>query len=198
MNPFETIERVVPTMEGWCSVEKAFALASVVIAMRPAISVEIGVFAGRSAIPIALAHKYVGHGKLIAIDPWSTEAATEGYSKEHKEWWSKQPLDKIKGQFLNSVATLGLTDFVDVRPCSSDAVNRPPPIGLLHVDGQHSMQALRDVQRFAPCCPPGSFCFMDDVSWEGGGPRAGVTFLKEHGWSELFQLDTGSMFQRIT
>lgn len=198
MNPFETIERVVPTMEGWCSVEKAFALASVVIAMRPAISVEIGVFAGRSAIPIALAHKYVGHGKLIAIDPWSTEAATEGYSKEHKEWWSKQPLDKIKGQFLNSITTLGLDAFVDVEACKSHQVKDLPAIGLLHVDGQHSMQALRDVTRFTPMCLSGAFCFMDDVSWEGGGPAAGVEWLLRHGWTQRFTLDTGAMFQRIT
>lgn len=184
-------------MDGWCSVEKAFVLASTVIAFRPKVSVEIGVFGGRSAIPIALAHKYVNHGKLIAIDPWSNAAATEGYTDEHKTWWAKQDLESIMRRFLKRVEELQLHDFVEVVRAKSDDAAVPENVGFVHLDGQHTMQALRDAQRFMSNMPVGSNAAIDDVTWVGGGPAAAVQWMLDNGWSSLYPLDTGAVFQRI-
>ena len=53
-------------------------------------SVELGVFAGRSALPIAIAHHDLGRGIVIGIDAWSINATKEGQnSKENDEWWEK-------------------------------------------------------------------------------------------------------------
>jgi predicted O-methyltransferase YrrM len=197
MKLFQTIEELIPKMDGWCSVEKAFVLASTVIAFRPKVSVEIGIFGGRSAIPIALAHKYIGYGKLVAIDPWSNEAATEGYSDEHKAWWAKQDLEGIMRRFLQRVDDLQLNDFIDVRRAKSDDVEPPSDTGFVHVDGQHSMQALRDVQRYMAKMPVGSNAALDDVGWVGGGPAAGVQWMLDNGWKQLYPLDTGAIFQRV-
>jgi hypothetical protein len=197
MKLFQTIEEIVPQLDGWCSVPKAYVLASTVIAFRPKVSVEIGVFGGSSAIPIALAHKYVNYGKLIAIDPWSREAAMEGYSDEHKNWWGKQDMEGIMGKFLKHVDELQLNDFIEVRRAKSDDVEPPADTGFIHLDGQHTMQALRDAQRFMANMPIGTNAAIDDVAWMGGGPAAAVKWMHDNGWKELYPLDTGAIFQRI-
>jgi predicted O-methyltransferase YrrM len=68
----DLFERQLP---GWCTKEKAYTLASLVIGTRPAVIVEVGVFGGRSFLPMALALKELGKGMAIGIDPWSPAAS---------------------------------------------------------------------------------------------------------------------------
>src|SRR5260221_9575485 len=49
-NLFRTISELVPRCHGWATVEKAFTLAGVALALRPEIIVEIGVWGGRSIL----------------------------------------------------------------------------------------------------------------------------------------------------
>lgn len=105
----ETIERELPEGGDWCTLEKAQTLAAMVIAMRPKRVVEIGVWMGGSALPMALALKHVEDleaaasagstgarstaegqcgGELIAIDPWSPSASASGETEKNAAWWS--------------------------------------------------------------------------------------------------------------
>ena len=56
--------------DGWCKLEKANALAAAIVSIQPNLIVEVGVWAGRSLIPMALSLKYLGKGKILGIDPW--------------------------------------------------------------------------------------------------------------------------------
>ena len=57
---------------GWCSLDKATTLASIIWALRPTVVVELGVWMGGSAIPMAIALRDLGAGQLIAVDAWKS------------------------------------------------------------------------------------------------------------------------------
>ncbi len=44
---FAQIEELVPKLDGWCVPEKACDFAAIILALRPALSVEVGVWGGR-------------------------------------------------------------------------------------------------------------------------------------------------------
>lgn len=193
----QQIATIVPTVTGWCSIEKAQDLALAVIKLRSSITVEIGVWGGRSCIPMALAHKEQKHGVVWAIDPWSPEASTEGYDKVNADWWGAQNHEAVYQAFLAHLKINGLEDYVRVMRRKSDDVLPPEKIDVLHVDGQHTEQAVRDVERYAARVVRNGFVFVDDISWSLGGPQRAVDRLLTMGFVKIFDCDTGAMFQRI-
>lgn len=199
MNLFQTISLVQPKLHGWCSPEKAVALASAVLAFRPELIVEIGVFGGSSLIPLALAAREIGRCKVIAIDPWLATASAEGQiNPKDKEYWSIQSThDMVYEDFRRNLSELGLSEIVDVRRAKSDDVEPPANIGIFHLDGNHGEQAVRDMERFAPKCLVGSLLFADDENWTGGGPARAITMAKAMGFKELYKLGTGCVLQRL-
>lgn len=198
---FNAITGVLPTVAGWCELDKAHALAAAVLTLRPRVVVEIGVFGGRSLIPMALACQACGSGHVVAIDPWTAAAATEGYEGANKEWWGSRDHEGIYQDFVRNVAALGLQGHVHVMRSKSDDVTPPEAIDLLHVDGQHTDQAVRDVQRFAPKIRVGGLTFMDDIGWinegTGAGVQRAVEALLKLGFVQLYPIGTGACFQRM-
>ncbi len=72
-------------------------------------------------------------------------------------------------------------------------------IDLLHIDGQHTEQAVKDVDRFARNVRRGGICCMDDIEWANDGDqqvKAAVERLKELGFVEKYPVGTGAMFVR--
>lgn len=195
---FTEIETLVPTLGDWCSVQKAFALAATVLTLRPAVTVEIGVFSGASFLPMAMAHKAIGRGKAYAIDPWMKQASIEGMDKENAEWWASVDHERIYRNFMAKVGHLGVQDWVAILRSRSNEVEPPQNIGLLHVDGNHGKQAITDVKRFAPNVVIGGICWMDDINWVGGGVETAVGELLKMGFVKLYDMDTGAAFQRIS
>jgi hypothetical protein len=197
-NLFTQIEEMTPRLHGWCSVPKAQILASAVIALRPKICVEIGVWGGRSLFPMALAMKELGRGAVIGIDPWQAEASVVGQVNEaDRKYWGHQPNhDLVYADFMGRIEPLGLTNILRVLRKKSDEVEPPEEIGILHIDGNHSDQAVKDVERFATKCPVGALCFMDDIGWSGGGVQRAVARLEAMGWRFLYNVDTSAVYQR--
>lgn len=183
---------------GWTTREKAHTLASIVVALRPSVTVEIGVYAGRSAISMALAHRFIKHGRVIGIDPYSNEAAQEGYEGDHKKWWAEMvDLEKIFLLFNSLVHDTGVGNHLTLIRKRSDEVDDITEIDLFHNDGQHSEQAVRDVMRFASKVRVGGIAVVDDIHWPGGGVMNSVTKLWDLGFIKLYDLDGGAVFQRI-
>lgn len=193
------ISQLVPTLEGWTEVAKAQRLAAMVLTLQPDVSVEIGVYAGRSFFGLALAHKFLGHGMAVGIDPWDNAAATEGYEGANLEFWKTNPLNKIYGDFMRNIDLLGLQNVTNIIRAKSDHVTPPPNIGLLHIDSQHTEQAVTEVRRFAPSVRVGGLVIMDDASWVNGTDapvQRAIVELKLMGFEELYPLGTGAVFQR--
>ncbi len=194
---FPRINRITPRLSEWCSQEKAETLACLVIALRPALTIEVGVWQGASLIPMALAHRAIGFGRIIAVDAWSANASVEGQvSTDDVKWWSEVDHEKAYQKFVNTLAEEGLSQFVEVIRCRSDGYAPPDNIGLLHIDGNHSDQAVRDVQKFAPKMASGGIIVMDDYDWRGGAVRKACAALESAGWIEQYSLGTGGVWRR--
>lgn len=195
---FLQIEALVPTLEGWCVPEKACEFASIITSLRPEISVEIGVWGGRGTLSMALAHRFAGRGKVIAIDPWSATASVAGQTGADAAWWGEQQKhDYVYERFMGSIQMLSLMNWIEVQKKRSDAVEVPKGIGFIVIDGNHSDQAVEDVKRYAPNVRMGGVVYMDDLSWSGGGVQRAANRLLKLGFEELYRRDQGAFFQRV-
>ncbi len=206
MNLETRIEKALECIQhGWCSPSKAKTLAAVVKALRPAVVVEIGTYAGRSFIPMALALQEIGRGKAIGIDPYDAQVSASTEEGENKTWWGSVDHSEIEAQFRTVVTAVELDPFVTIHKAKSDDVIPPDQIGLLHVDGSHTEQAVRDVERFARNVDIGGFVCMDDILWSSGQVSVAATKLIDLGFVEIYRsvgdegrwLNNWGMYQRI-
>lgn len=198
MNLNQRIAEIVPKMGGWCSIEKGQELALAVLKTHAKVVVEIGVLNGRSFLPMAMALKEQGSGTAIAIDPWSAPASVVGQNEVNANWWGRLDHESIYQDFLANVKKNGVSDFVRVLRQPSDNVKPPSKIDVLHIDGNHSEQAIRDVERFASKVVRGGFVFCDDIGWDGGAIQKAVELLLSMGFVKSFDRDTGAMFERTS
>ncbi len=194
---FKQIEQIQPSIPGWCDPEKSAVLASLIVAYRPALSVEIGIYGGSSFIPMALAHKAIGSGMILGIEPWDKKAAIEAQTtNEDRAWWDGQDLEGLCSKFMSTLHELGLDNVTKIIRRKSDDVDVPPQISLLHIDGAHSDQAVRDTVRYAQQVVIGGFVVLDDLDWFGGGVKRAELRLQQMGFKRLYPLGTGAVFQR--
>lgn len=153
---------------GWCSRDKAHALATAVVEFRPEVTVELGVWGGASLVPLAIAHDVLEHGHVYGVDPWTADAAIRGVQEvENLEWWGARDYEAIYRDCLQAVLDLRLTSRCTViRATSERAHSLFDEIDLLHVDGNHSEAASTlDVFLYLPKVRSGGHVFFDDVDW---------------------------------
>ncbi|MCW5713343.1 MAG: class I SAM-dependent methyltransferase [Bauldia sp.] len=170
----DRIVAALPRIEGWCTERKALWLADLITANRCTQILEIGVYGGRSLIPMAMAVQSLGAGgKVYGVEAWSNSVAvaTET-SPENDAWWQSVDLKAIKTGFLRSVVRNQVADVVVVLEMSSDqafatiSATGLGPFDLVHVDGSHSeVQALRDVEQWSDLVRPGGILVLDDIGW---------------------------------
>jgi predicted O-methyltransferase YrrM len=185
----------------WPTVAKCQALAALVIANRSRTIVEIGVWTGDSLIPMLLAQKHAGieGARAYAIDPWANAASVAGQDGENEKWWGKVDHDHALAKFAERLARLAL-DCTTVRS-PSDAVDPAifeHGIDLIHVDGNHGEQAVRDIERFGARVPVGGWMVLDDLHWTGGHVARGRDRAVEMGFVERYSLDNGCAMQRTS
>ncbi len=196
---FTQIEQLIPTLHGWATVDKCQKLAASVITLQPQTSVIIGVWGGRDTFALALAHQFIGKGRVLAIDPWVEVASAQGQTTEQdRDWWSKIPHETVCLHFLEHRKSLGLEEIISVQRMISDYADVPKGIdGILVIDGNHGPNAVRDVERFAPSVEIGGLVLMDDVNWSGGFVQQGIAMLKLMGFRSLYTVDTSEVFMRV-
>jgi len=161
------------SLHGWCSEEKATRLFDLVRAERPTVLVEVGVFGGRSLLPMAYACRENGHGRVTGIDAWDAIAATEYATEEvNDRWWTDIDYTAVKASYLRYMLDAGLA--AQVRSIEADArrvASAFDCIDLLHIDGAHSlMAAATDVVNYVPRVRPGGIVVFDDVDWDTTRP----------------------------
>jgi hypothetical protein len=186
--------------DGWCTLEKANALAACILTIRPNLIIEVGIWAGRSLIPMALALKALGKGKLVGIDPWRAEASVGGLSGEDLKWWATVDHERIYSEFNAWMAQDQVGRFVEIHRCRSDQFDYEKMIktyGLIdicHIDGNHGEEAsIFDVTHFAANVRVGGFLYFDDLAWA----KKAAEMLPGLGFQMLYIIDGGGMFQRL-
>lgn len=190
------IEAAVASLEGWCSLEKALAMADLILDTRPEVVVEVGVFGGKSLIPQALALAEAQRGYIYGVDPWKKEAALEGNNDPaNDEWWSRVDLAGIHQKCAEAVWHHQLDQrCVLVRAPSLAAVNLFPDasVDVLYLDGNHSEEcSMADVKAWLPKVRPLGFIWFDDTDWATTRKayatlKARLSYIRDVGTCALF------------
>jgi predicted O-methyltransferase YrrM len=197
------IESSLSPSVGWCSLEKATTLAAIIVALRPKIVVELGVWMGGSAIPMAISLHAVGAGQLLAVDAWSAEASISGQEAEaHLKWWGETVGEsghrRAFETFLRRLRNQNIPPArCAVRRQRTDEADVPSSIDLLHHDANHGPQAVNDIERWAPSVRVGGFLVLDDLDWAGGHVARARDRATELGFADLYPLGTGCVMQRV-
>ena len=137
----EFVKKNLIHIPGWCSEKKAEAMMDLVFEIKPDICVELGVFAGASLYPTAVALKHLNHGIVYAIDAWDISEAIRYYPNEslHKNWWSNQNMGL---QYKNCIIMLQKNKLDSITVVIKDsffrAVDKINAIDILHIDSSHT------------------------------------------------------------
>lgn len=169
-------------LPGWCERRKALHLAEIILEERPKLLVEIGVFGGRSFIPIALAAREANALSLsIGIDLWNAEAAIEGFDPSDADdaknikFWSEAPFTEANLRCMTTLEEQQLWPTACLMHARSEIVAlsdcfAPASIDFLHLDSTHTAMVFeRDVQNWLPLCRPGATIVFNDSHWPNLG-----------------------------
>lgn len=166
------IKIMAPNAMGWCSEEKSAVLLDLVLAVKPKVVVEIGVFGGSSFLPMAAGIKYLKSGVIYAVDPWSNSECTKYLDpiedKEHVDWWRSVRLLDIYASFLDRLLLYDYeTCSVILKKSSEQAVLDIGMIDILHIDGHRSEEVTSlDVRLYLPKVVSGGYiCLGDTLSF---------------------------------
>lgn len=185
---------------GWCSLNKAGCIIDYIDDICSRVEnptcVEIGVFAGKSALPAALELKRHNKGKLYAIDPWSNEEASKGYEyiPEAHQYWKQIDLQSIYNFFLSMLKDNQVEEHVNVIRMPSDDAPVIDNIDYLYIDGQHTDQSHRDVMKYATKVKLDGYCIADDIEW--GNVKEVPVMLESLGFQKIHAVDTAFVYKR--
>jgi len=158
--------------EGWCSEQKGMFLVSLVFAIKPQTIVEIGVYGGKSLIPMAYTLQVNQMGGLIyGIDPWDSMESVKGLQQiEHLSFWENLDHQIILQRLKENIRNFSLEQQIILLQTTSE--NAPPIYGidLLHIDGNHSeAMSYLDVIKWVPFVKRGGYIILDDMTWCDNG-----------------------------
>lgn len=190
------------TFPGWCSLQKGAALAALVTTLKPATVIEVGVFGGRSLLPMAMAVQDAGlPTKIIGIDPFLATESIKNEQGANLTWWNDQSKhDEVLEKLLFYLKKFQMEGIVElVKKPSNDFT--PVECDLLHLDGNHCDQALVDAQRFGLMVRLGGVVVNDDLMWGAGYVLRSLDALEDIGFVEVARTTTGgdcwNIMQRI-
>lgn len=167
------------TLPGWCPFEKAEYLANLVLSNRPDTVVELGIFGGRSLIPMAMAAKEIGHGIVWGIDPWTRSAAIDGeHNPADLEWWSKINLESIYCEFADAVLKWKVTNecrWLRMTSKEASVLFEKGSIDILHQDSNHSEKiSCNEIELWYDRVRDGGFWVLDDCDWASNKKAFGI------------------------
>lgn len=178
-------------MEGWCTPEKGQRLYEIVQETDSKVSVELGVFGGRSLVALGLGHKEKGSGFVIGIDPWNNKACIEGNNDPaNDEWWLSLDMREIYNSCQQHIEINELQGFCDTLRMRSVDVSILFPDGsvdILHQDSNHNTKTIvEELKAWVPKLKVGGLWICDDTDWPEAKdgysylPEFGLTLIEDH------------------
>lgn len=153
-------------LEGWCSKLKASMLMDLIFTYKPKVVVEVGVFGGKSFIPMAQALGLTG-GMIYGIDPWKNAESAVGMEDENFEYWEKLDHEMILNGFLKKINEFKLENQISIIRATSADAEPIQNIDLIHIDGNHSEEtSYFDVLKWVPLVRSGGIIIFDDLDWD--------------------------------
>lgn len=167
------IQQDLPHIEGWCSVEKALYMIDLVENNNVKSFIELGVFGGRSLLPVALAIKNgeSNDSSIIGVDAWNVSESLEGTNDINNAlWWEKCDHNKMYEYTINLMIKYGLSNDVTlVRMSSIEYASNvlDSSIDMLHQDSNHSEEiSCLEVELYNMKLKSGGLWIFDDTDWE--------------------------------
>jgi len=180
-------------LEGWCSKSKASILMDLVFMVKPKTVVEIGVWGGKSLVPMAHALRCFGGGIAYGIDPWDSLESVDGMDGVNYEWWKSIDHGMILAGLENKIVQFGLADQIVLIKSTSLLAPLIQDIDILHIDGNHSDKASTiDVHKWVPQVRRGGIIIFDDTTWGTNGNAVQwlddnciklAEFLEDNAWA---------------
>jgi predicted O-methyltransferase YrrM len=186
-------------LTGWCSETKGMILVDLVLKAKPKIVMEIGVFGGKSLVPMACALQANGQGVIYGVDPWDTYQSLQWLQDEaNKTFWSVVDHQGILQDLVTKIEQFHLEDHIVLIKATSADAEPIEEIDILHIDGNHSEEtSYFDVMKWAPLVRSGGWIILDDINWYENGTNTTkkatewlnahcfpfATFTEQSGWA---------------
>ncbi len=172
------IREYFPHMDGWTTEERASEMAERMLETNAKVSVDIGVFAGRSTIAMGFAARELGDSIVYGIDPWRVDSAVEGDDVEaNARWWRENSnLEHMHQRTMECIWAHRLDKWVVILRAPSQYVPQLfPVIDFLNVDGCHTeVASCRDVSLYLPRLKSGNYLTFDDTDWGSTQKALGI------------------------
>lgn len=154
-------------LHGWCSFEKASFLVDLILKTKPKTIVEIGVWGGKSLIPMAKALKENQQGIAYGIDPWDSKESIQWIMEDaNRHFWEYANHELVFQHLNEKIEQFGLRDQIILIKSTSEGAPPIHGIDLLHIDGNHSeYTSYLDVIKWVPLVSPGGWIIFDDMRW---------------------------------
>ena len=159
-------------LDGWCAPEKGCFLADLVSKTKPKVIVEIGVWGGKSLVPMAYALKLLNQGGVVyGIDPWESKESVQWIMEEaNRAFWGWADHNWILQRLLEKIDQFDLGDQIGLIKSTSEKAAPIHSIDILHVDGNHSdYTSYLDVTKWVPLVNSGGWIIFDDMTWFENG-----------------------------
>ena len=180
-------------IEGWCTKEKALKMVEY-INDNTKLCVELGVFGGRSLLPIAIMCK----GDVFGIDAWNSKSSLDGInSKINDEWWEKIDYNKMKNYTNNLMKKYECNNVKLLQMESASAINyfSDESIDFLHQDSNHSEKiSCSEVELYHNKVKKNGIWVFDDTNWET--TIKAQELLVNYGYEEIYNSGTWKIYKR--
>jgi len=185
---------------GWCSKEKYNQIIDCVLETceeeENPTCVEIGVYGGKSLFSFGVALKQLGKGIVYGIDPWKTEDALIGYDHpSHQQFWGNVDLEKMMNICIDGIHKLNLNNYVSIIRSSSNDSQPIQNINVLHIDGQHTEQLLKDINKYSVNVKVNGYCFIDDIEWSEQTLKA-IPLMESLGFEKINNINGCFVYKR--
>lgn len=167
----QTAIKYMRQLDGWCSEEKAFILIDLILTTKPQKIVEIGVWGGKSLVPMAYALKTNKKGIVYGIDPWDNNASIQWMKDEaNTAFWSQVDHEAILRRLIQKIDQFELGNHIELLKCTSEGAPPISDIDILHIDGNHSDEtSYFDTTKWVPLVKSGGWIIFDDMTWSEEG-----------------------------
>jgi len=180
-------------IEGWCTKEKALTMAKLI---KPTdLCVELGVWGGRSLLPMCLMTK----NKVIGIDAWSKDSSLEGVNDaSNDEWWSKIDYEKMFNYTKDLLTKYKASNSILIRSKSSEVYEKftDESIDFLHQDSNHSEKiSCEEVELYHKKVKKNGIWVFDDTNWDT--TKKAQELLVSYGYEEIYDSGSWKVYKRV-
>lgn len=194
----EKVKRLIHSDEyknihGWCTKEKVLKMIDYI---KPTdICVELGVFGGKSLLPIS----FMTNNSVFGIDAWEKTASLEGTNdKSNDEWWEKIDYNQMYNYTLELFNKYHCKNVKLLRMKSSVAIDNfeNDSIDFLHQDSNHSEEiSCNEVELYHKKVKINGIWVFDDTNWKT--TKKAQDLLLTYGYQELYDSGEFKIYKRI-